>query len=379
MSTINEQNYRAFFIDYLEGNLTEDEVTALRDFLQKRPGLAKEFEHIQQTQLQSSGVSYPGKEALKQSIIKIGPIEENNYENYFIGYWEGDLSRKENRHLTAFLAQNPSLHGEFIQFKKSRPLVRPEDRFPHKDKLKSPLRVQRNYQWIIMRKRGVAAAIMALFISLGAFLYWGEQMPRSFLSPEPAKKRVHKGAPALPKNGHSFHFYPLPNDKRTGKNGNELKKRQRSTVSNNSLGQVTEPKEKTEIPEKKEFLGSRHKKERIKQHLSPQSLHGFTAVPVNYELTAVNLSTNNAPEESLPTIAKNKPKNKVVPLEKFVKGKLRQKVKETKLPVFKDTHQWRWTDWLHASAKGLNTVMNAGIKVESRYDKEGKLRSLSIQ
>lgn len=66
---INLENYEAWMVDYIEGNLTIDQQKELNEFLVFHPELQKELEAFNMTKLTAdNSVFFPNKEALKQPI-----------------------------------------------------------------------------------------------------------------------------------------------------------------------------------------------------------------------------------------------------------------------------------------------------------------------
>lgn len=66
---INLDNYEAWMVDYIEGNLSADQQRELQEFLVFHPELQKELDAFNMTKLPvDTSVYYPNKEALKQPV-----------------------------------------------------------------------------------------------------------------------------------------------------------------------------------------------------------------------------------------------------------------------------------------------------------------------
>ncbi len=117
---INRENYEICFIDYFDGNLNETDIAALMDFLKDNPDLKKEFDSFENINLNyDENIVFQDKSMLKKKeIISLGDINESNYEDYFIGYYEETLSNNQNQNLTIFLEQNTELADEFNNWEK---------------------------------------------------------------------------------------------------------------------------------------------------------------------------------------------------------------------------------------------------------------------
>ncbi|PID93913.1 MAG: hypothetical protein CSA95_05460 [Bacteroidetes bacterium] len=118
--TIHRNNYEAWFLDYLEGNLSADQKSELLLFLEEHPDLREEFDSmIDLPYLSNEAVTLSPevKGALKRPFISpVGVIDAVNYEDYFIGWHEGALTPEQQDMVKHFLVENPSLQSEFELF-----------------------------------------------------------------------------------------------------------------------------------------------------------------------------------------------------------------------------------------------------------------------
>ena len=62
-------------------------------------------------------------------------ISRDNYEVFFIDYFEGNLNREEKEELQRFLSKNPDLKNEFDQFEEIN-VAEPEREYKYKTELK---------------------------------------------------------------------------------------------------------------------------------------------------------------------------------------------------------------------------------------------------
>ena len=67
---ISRNNYEVFFLDYLEGKLSEEELGMLRTFLEFNPDLAVELEGMEQMRLQPERIVFMEKEFGLQQMGK---------------------------------------------------------------------------------------------------------------------------------------------------------------------------------------------------------------------------------------------------------------------------------------------------------------------
>ena len=114
--SININNYEEFLIDFIDGNLKDEEHAAVVLFLEQNPDIAEEFDGIADFNLDSCNIEFSNKEILKKTF----DINIDNCEHYFIAAAEGDLSADELIHLDEFIAQNPDLEKDYKMFQNLR-------------------------------------------------------------------------------------------------------------------------------------------------------------------------------------------------------------------------------------------------------------------
>ncbi|MCD4772406.1 MAG: hypothetical protein K8R41_03365 [Bacteroidales bacterium] len=112
---INRNNYEIFFLDYHEGNLTPAMVEELLIFVENNPDLKEEFENFEEITIPiDESIKFDLKKSLKKtSFINTKNINEENYEKFFIAYFENDLAENEKTELLDFINKNPLLKKEF--------------------------------------------------------------------------------------------------------------------------------------------------------------------------------------------------------------------------------------------------------------------------
>jgi hypothetical protein len=116
---INKNNYEIYFLDHFDGNLSVEDERELVLFLNNNPKLKEEFDGFANIQLDDEETVFKNKSSLlKKEIVGFASINENNFEEYFIGYFEGDLLKDEKIEVEKFVALNPSLKEEFNTHKK---------------------------------------------------------------------------------------------------------------------------------------------------------------------------------------------------------------------------------------------------------------------
>jgi hypothetical protein len=109
MEKINQHNYEAFYLDYLEGNLNEIDHAMLFDFLDDNLDLKSELEDdvLDYTILSNSDkLTAFEKEDLKHFDCHKGEICLNNVNDFIISDLENDISSEKKKELNAFIIEH---------------------------------------------------------------------------------------------------------------------------------------------------------------------------------------------------------------------------------------------------------------------------------
>ncbi len=159
---INRNNYEIFFLDYHEGNLTPAMVEELLIFVENSPDLKEEFESFEEIIIPvDESVKFDLKKSLKKtSFINTENINEENYEKFFIAFFENDLNENEKEELLDFIKKNPYLKSEFDFFGKTHLKANEEIIYKNKSLLKKYPFFSRK---VIYYSVGIAASLLILF------------------------------------------------------------------------------------------------------------------------------------------------------------------------------------------------------------------------
>lgn len=174
MSTINLTNYEAFYLDYLEGNLSETDRVAFELFLNEHPEIEMEgelpdFTLTMDEQLSSDFISqlrvFDEHETINTYII----------EGFLIASAEGILSNEKQKELQAYLLKNPSHLDTLGVYRKTKLKPDLNISFPNKRGLKKG-----NDRRLIF---GVISAIAAVFVGV-ILLFSKEEFNKINYSPK---------------------------------------------------------------------------------------------------------------------------------------------------------------------------------------------------
>lgn len=105
--TLDRNNYEAWLLDRMEGNLSAEQEALLDAFLLANPDLADDGAPL--PQVEDNGPDYPGKEALHRSFPPKGDVDLARLDDFLIARAEGDLDARRIAQLEALLRAHPAL------------------------------------------------------------------------------------------------------------------------------------------------------------------------------------------------------------------------------------------------------------------------------
>ena len=136
MKTITHENYEAFYLDYLEGNLSEDVRLLFLDFLTKTPNLQLTDDALPVIEATETTIDKEFKTTLYQINAAYAPINHSNYSVFLLAAVENELAPEKTAELNVFLAQNYSAQKAFDQLKLTKLSPDLSHNFPNKQALK---------------------------------------------------------------------------------------------------------------------------------------------------------------------------------------------------------------------------------------------------
>lgn len=116
---ITRQNYEAYLLDYIEGNLPENMVLAVLAFLRNNPEIEEESKSIPEFSIPVDHLTYNKKNTLKKNInYDIPGISK--FEQLSIANLENDLSETEAKQLEILLQKHVTLRNQHDLLQKTR-------------------------------------------------------------------------------------------------------------------------------------------------------------------------------------------------------------------------------------------------------------------
>ena len=156
MSTIiNISNYEAYWVDYLDGNLTITQEDALFAFLETHNEIAGNLIDADNYKLPKFEIEFPNKSQLHS---------DKQIENLLIAKLEAEISSENDEFISNKINSDTKIAQSFSLYKKT--IITPDNSivFPSKKSLKKTVRVP-----LFHYASSIAAAIIIVFIS-GYFL-----------------------------------------------------------------------------------------------------------------------------------------------------------------------------------------------------------------
>ncbi|MBI2258375.1 MAG: hypothetical protein HYU67_05695 [Flavobacteriia bacterium] len=159
-NTINIENYESFYLDLLEGTISEKDKNELLIFLNHHPDLILEDENIFFDTYKSS--TNPILNDSFKNKLKIfdenEEIQPTNIENFIIAFYENTLIPEKKQKLLDFLQQNPSWKKTFLLYEKTF-LPKENIQYPFSSNLKKS--TIRPFYYVIS---AIASIILLVFL-----------------------------------------------------------------------------------------------------------------------------------------------------------------------------------------------------------------------
>lgn len=135
---INRETYEHFFIDYLDGNLSDDEIKVLIKFLDQNPDLEEELKDLTSFSKQQKNIDKLNPKFNLQDLKKESILEDNssNFDELCISFYEGELNEKEEQYLLELAESREDLMLTFEGYAHTKAKADFSVVFPNKSKLK---------------------------------------------------------------------------------------------------------------------------------------------------------------------------------------------------------------------------------------------------
>lgn len=135
---INRNNAEAFFLDYFEGNLSEEQVAALFAFLKANPDFREVFESFGDISVNDETVAAPDFSFLKKEKVA---DDHAKAEQWMVDFTEGTISEEDRIALERYLTAFPEKKRELELFAKTMLHADGAEQFGDLSLLKKPVDV----------------------------------------------------------------------------------------------------------------------------------------------------------------------------------------------------------------------------------------------
>lgn len=163
MERISIFNYEAFYLDFLEGNLSEEDTALFLQFLEANPELRVDLDEswpvFEQEEFKLDDMS----KFLMKSDLEDLPVSMDNITYFLVAYTEGILSKSKQLEIQSFVSGNAELEKELVLAQTVNFAPDKQVHFEDKSRLKrkSKVRVLWPYTSSI-----AAASIVLFFMSI---------------------------------------------------------------------------------------------------------------------------------------------------------------------------------------------------------------------
>jgi hypothetical protein len=171
MESLTRDNYETWFLDFLDGQLSNEQLETLLDFLELNPDLKQELQGISGVSLTAGSESVGQKDFLLKGPADIPGMAAT--DQLCIARMENDLTAEEAGRFDARLDEDAALSENYEAFLATR--LNPADRvvFPYKNDLLKKTRVLT--PWIITAISSAAVIMLAWFL-------WPDQQEKAIPS-----------------------------------------------------------------------------------------------------------------------------------------------------------------------------------------------------
>jgi len=159
MEQLNIYNYEAFYLDFLDGNLNQEDVAQLFRFLDENPSLKIEEENFDEIINFNERLDDSFKNELKQVDFELDENTQLTINSFLIAQFEKQLSTNKEKEIEEFLVEHPNFKKEQQQINST--FLNPDLSIVYPDK-KGLKKSETRYLWPLISS--IAAIVVILFL-----------------------------------------------------------------------------------------------------------------------------------------------------------------------------------------------------------------------
>jgi hypothetical protein len=225
---INIENYEAFLLDYMEGNLSTEDFVSLQMFAAQHPHLNIDLNDLELVELETEKIHFNQKENLKKPLVS---------DEQFVAYIENELNADQKKNIEAACASDNALAKELRLYKSTIVSADASIVFENKNSLKKQ---ETKVLWLFSREVLAAAASLILIAGLWFMFKTVAPLGTETLNSEKIKGNSTIKTFAIKSNG-STPSYTVEKANESAINTNQVAY---SNTKINKENKVEEPKEK---------------------------------------------------------------------------------------------------------------------------------------
>ena len=178
----DRSNYEIWVVDWLDGNLSEQQAEELKVFLTENPDLKDEIDGIALVNLKSGENLFPGKESLKKSSDK---LTRQQFEHLCIACLENDLGHEQKAELLEMIGNDDSKKREFELTLKLK-LKPPHYSYTRKKRIKKLTTGQKIIRMTVSGLSAAAgiAALVIVYLTSPSNILRHERQSFTFIKPD---------------------------------------------------------------------------------------------------------------------------------------------------------------------------------------------------
>lgn len=357
---IDRNNYEAYLLDMIEGELSPEEENELMQFLSRNPDL-ETCHDLSDITVPLPGIEFPAKEDIRKGALS-GEITRGNYEQFCIARLEGDLSITAEKALDNFLSENPDCLPSARLYDM---LVLKADKrihFPGNHLLKndSPF----VFPWVL-RKRFVQVAVsiaasVVLIFAASVFIRDINRSEQTLTIPKIKNTALTVGT--------------LNSLDKPGMPGSDLSRVQTSEINtgsilsapllNEEVANILMDVENEKIPDN-DFID----REPVLQPLSAKLLTNIETTSSRSHINALQLTGLYRPPSNRITKQKHVRENIIYGITGFFAGFIDSPPENNGISIW---------DLADAGVRGINGVTGSEMQIEREYNKEGDIVSMAF-
>jgi hypothetical protein len=166
---INRNNYESFFLMYVDNELSAGERAEVEAFVTENPDLKAELDMLREVVLTPEPeLRFNNKQALLKGN-PLNPVNELNYEEYFVLYADDELTIEEKQFVEEFVYKNPRYQHEFELILEAKLVADKTVVYPDKQSL---YRTEKDRRVVYLRWQKIAAAAVVAGLMLVSAWYF---------------------------------------------------------------------------------------------------------------------------------------------------------------------------------------------------------------